>query len=183
MKSELVTLGAGCFWCVETIFSRVKGVISVVSGYADGDIENPTYKEVVSGTTNHAEVVQVEYDPSIIPFEQLLSVFFAIHDPTTLNRQGADIGTQYRSTVLYHNNEQRTACIDKIAAVNNSGEYEQAVVTKIVPYSHFYSAESYHQDYFNNNTDNQYCQLVVAKKVQKFLNEFSHLLKPEMVLS
>ncbi|GHE81745.1 peptide-methionine (S)-S-oxide reductase MsrA [Thalassotalea profundi] len=177
MKTNLITLGAGCFWCTETIFSRLKGVITVVSGYADGDIENPTYEQVCSGTTNHAEVIQIEYDPNVVSFDQLLDVFFAIHDPTTLNRQGDDIGTQYRSTVLYHNDAQRVATLEKIAQLSQSGEYEQAIVTKVAAYSNFYSAESYHQNYFTNNTDNRYCQLVVAKKVQKFLTTFSHLLK------
>ncbi|XQW85696.1 peptide-methionine (S)-S-oxide reductase MsrA [Thalassotalea piscium] len=177
MKTDIITLGAGCFWCTETIFSRLKGVQSVVSGYADGDIENPTYEQVCSGATNHAEVIQVTYEPSVISLETILTVFFAIHDPTTLNRQGDDIGTQYRSTVLYHNDEQRSATLAKISHLTDSGEYPQAIVTKVVPYSHFYSAESYHQDYFANNADNRYCQLVVAKKVQKFLSNFSHLLK------
>lgn len=179
MKTELITLGAGCFWCTETIFSRLKGVIAVVSGYADGDVENPTYEQVCSGSTNHAEVIQVEYDPNVISVEQLLTVFFAIHDPTTLNRQGDDIGSQYRSTVLYHSQEQRDAALEKISTLTESGEFEQDIVTKVVAYSTFYSAEGYHQNYFTNNTDNQYCQLVVAKKVQKFLSNFSHLLKDE----
>ncbi|GAA5139890.1 peptide-methionine (S)-S-oxide reductase MsrA [Thalassotalea piscium] len=179
MKTEQITLGAGCFWCVETIFARLKGVNKVISGYADGDIEDPTYEQVCTGTTNHAEVVQISYDPHVISFEKLLTVFFAIHDPTTLNRQGGDIGTQYRSTVIFHTDEQRAATINKIEALEQSGEFEQKIVTTVVPFSHFYSAESYHQDYFTNNTDNQYCQLVVAKKVQKFLSNFSHLLKDE----
>ena len=179
MKSEIITLGAGCFWCVENIFSRIRGVISVVSGYADGDVEQPSYEEVCSESTNHAEVVQITFDPEVISFDEILTVFFAIHDPTTLNRQGADVGTQYRSTVLYNNVEQKNAALNKIKALNNSEIFEQKIVTSVVAEKNFYAAENYHQNYYNNNSENQYCQLVVAQKIQKFLSEFSHLLKDD----
>ena len=179
MTIEKVTLGAGCFWCVENIFSRIKGVTSAISGYADGDVENPSYEQVCSGETNHAEVVQLTYDSDVISFDTILTVFFAIHDPTTLNRQGNDIGTQYRSTILHHDEQQKVASLQKIAELDQSEEFADPIVTTVVPYSTFYSAESYHQDYFNNNPDNQYCQLVVAKKIQKFLANFAHLLKEE----
>lgn len=179
MTIEKITLGAGCFWCVENIFSRIKGIQSAVSGYADGDVENPSYEQVCSGSTNHAEVVQITFDTDLISVETILTVFFAIHDPTTLNRQGNDIGTQYRSTILYHNEQQKALSNQKIAAINESGEFADPVVTTVVPYRNFYSAESYHQDYYTNNPDNQYCQLVVAKKIQKFLANFAHLLKAQ----
>jgi len=177
MASEQITLGAGCFWCIENIFSRIKGISAAVSGYADGDFDSPTYEQVCSGSTNHAEVVQLTFDPSIISIEELLTVFFGIHDPTTLNRQGDDIGSQYRSTIIYHNNEQKLSAEKKIALLAASATFSQPIVTSIVPISNFYSAESYHQDYYNNNSDNQYCQLVVAKKIQKFLSEYAHLLR------
>ncbi len=176
---ETITLGAGCFWCVENIFFRVKGVITATSGYADGDTENPSYEQVCSGKTNHAEVVKLTFDPQIVTLDEIFTVFFAIHDPTTLNRQGGDIGSQYRSTILFHNELQKEIAEDKITELTNKRQFSDAIVTSVVAYNHFYSAEQYHQEYFDNNPDNQYCQLVVAKKIQKFLNEFSHLLKPE----
>jgi peptide-methionine (S)-S-oxide reductase len=177
MALEQITLGAGCFWCIENIFSRVKGVSSAISGYADGDVDNPTYEQVCSGSTNHAEVVQLTFDPNVISVDNILVVFFAIHDPTTLNRQGNDVGSQYRSTIIYHNNEQKLAAEKKMASLMTSKVFSQPIVTSIVAINNFYSAESYHQDYYNNNSDNQYCQLVVAKKIQRFLSEFAHLLK------
>ena len=179
MTVETITLGAGCFWCVENIFSRIKGVQSAVSGYADGDVENPSSQQVCQGSTNHAEVVQVTFDAKILSVEEILTVFFAIHDPTTLNRQGNDVGTQYRSTILYHNENQQHLAENKIKQLTDNKSFDQEIVTQVKPIRHFYSAESYHQDYFNNNPDNQYCQLVVAKKIQQFLNNFSHLLKED----
>lgn len=176
---ETITLGAGCFWCVENIFSRVKGIISAVSGYADGDIENPTYEQVCTGETNHAEVVQLCFDKQKISLDEILTVFFAIHDPTTLNRQGEDIGSQYRSTILFNSEKQKEAAENKLKEVEKNSHFSEPIVTTIVAQKHFYSAEQYHQQYFDNNPENQYCQLVVAKKIQKFLKEFSHLLKTE----
>lgn len=182
MNFEKITLGAGCFWCVENIFSRVKGVISVTSGYADGDIENPSYEQVCSGISNHAEVVQIAFNPSQLSVEQLLTVFFAIHDPTTINRQGEDIGSQYRSTILFHNSTQQTIAETKISQLNAQKVFEHPIVTLVKAENNFYNAEDYHQDYVTNNPENKYCQLVVAKKIQKFLSEFSHLLKDENLL-
>lgn len=183
MSIEKITLGAGCFWCVENIFARINGVVSVTSGYADGDIENPSYEQVYTGTTNHAEVVQIAFSPEQLSVEQILTVFFAIHDPTTINRQGDDIGSQYRSTILFHNQDQQKSAIARIAELTNEKAFEQPIVTSVKAANNFYSAESYHQDYFTNNPENKYCQLVVAKKIQKFLNEFSYLLKDENLTS
>lgn len=179
MNIETITLGAGCFWCVENIFARIKGVVSVTSGYADGDIVNPSYQQVSSGIGDHAEVVQVKFNPSELTVDEILTVFFAIHDPTTLNRQGDDIGRQYRSTILFHTAEQQAIAEAKIAQLNAEQTFTQLIVTLVKAANSFYSAEDYHQDYFTNNPDNQYCQLVVAKKIQKFLNDFSHLLQDQ----
>lgn len=177
MNAEEITLGGGCFWCIENILSRVKGISNVTSGYANGDVENPTYEEVCAGTTNYAEVVKVVFDPAIVSFETILEVFFAIHDPTTLNRQGNDIGTQYRSIIIVENAEQKVSALNKINELNNSNTFDDKIVTTVEEKLNYFAAEDYHQDYYNNNADNQYCQLVVAKKIQKFLNNFSHLLK------
>lgn len=177
MNIETITLGAGCFWCVENIFSRIKGVQTVVSGYADGDLTNPTYEQVSTGLTNYAEVIQLTFDKEQLSIEQVLTVFFAIHDPTTLNRQGDDIGSQYRSTILVHNEEQNITAIRKLTQLASDNTFKDPIVTSIKKVNNFYSAESYHQDYFENNPNNRYCQLVVAKKIQKFLTEFSHLLE------
>lgn len=179
MSIETITLGAGCFWCVENIFARIKGVVSVTSGYADGDIVNPSYQQVCNGIGNHAEVVQITFNPEQLTIEEILTVFFAIHDPTTLNRQGDDIGSQYRSTILFHSTEQQAIAQAKIAQLNATQSFQQPIVTIVKAANNFYSAEDYHQDYFTNNPDNKYCQLVVAKKIQKFLSEFSYLLKDE----
>jgi peptide-methionine (S)-S-oxide reductase len=179
MSIETITLGAGCFWCVENIFARIKGVVSVTSGYADGDIVNPSYQQVCNGIGNHAEVVQVTFNPEQLTIEEILTVFFAIHDPTTLNRQGDDIGSQYRSTILFHSTEQQAIAQAKIAQLNATQYFQQPIVTIVKAANSFYSAEDYHQDYFTNNPENKYCQLVVAKKIQKFLSEFSYLLKDE----
>jgi peptide-methionine (S)-S-oxide reductase len=176
---ETITLGAGCFWCVENIFGRIKGVLSVTSGYADGDVIKPSYEQVCSGITNHAEVVQITFNPSQLAIEQLLTVFFAIHDATTLNRQGDDIGSQYRSTILCHTPAQQVVAKTKIAQLHSQQYFEQAIVTSVKAATNFYSAEDYHQDYVTNNPENKYCQLVVAKKIQTFLSEFSYLLKNE----
>lgn len=179
MSIEKITLGAGCFWCVENIFARIKGVLSAVSGYADGDINNPSYEQVCNGIANHAEVVQITFDTQLIDLETILTVFFAIHDPTSIDRQGDDIGHQYRSTILFHSAEQQAIAEKRIAQLNNSQTFEQTIVTTVKAVNNFSSAESYHQDYVTNNPENRYCQLVVARKIQKFLAEFSHLLKAE----
>ena len=183
MTVEKITLGGGCFWCIENIFKRVKGVLSVKSGYSAGDNINPSYEEVCTGKTNHAEVVQIEFDNTIVTLETLLTVFFGIHDPTTLNRQGNDSGSQYRSIILYRNEQQKQISEQKIAELSNTDylddKEENTIVTELKQFEQFYSAESYHEDYYDNNPDNQYCQLVVAKKIQKFLANFSHLLKEE----
>ena len=179
MNLEEITLGGGCFWCIENIFSRVKGITKVVSGYANGDIENPSYEQVCSGNTNHAEVVKVSFDANVVSLDTVLDVFFAIHDPTTLNRQGNDIGTQYRSIIVVENDTQREAALAKIKQLTDANAFEDDIVTLVEHKKNYYAAEDYHQDYYNNNTENQYCQLVVAKKIQKFLTNFSHLLKEE----
>lgn len=177
MTKELITLGGGCFWCIENIFKRVKGVEAVVSGYSGGDNANPTYEQVCSGSTNHAEVVQITFDTHVISLDTLFTVFFAIHDPTTLNRQGDDIGSQYRSIILYHNDMQKKQAKAKIQQLEKSQVFTNPIVTEVTAFERFYSAESYHQNYVENNPENQYCQLVVAKKIQKFLSDFSYLLK------
>jgi peptide-methionine (S)-S-oxide reductase len=164
-KTELATLGGGCFWCLEACFELLPGVKSVTSGYAGGTKENPTYKEVCSGDTGHAEVVQIEFDPSVTSYEKLLETFWQIHDPTTLNRQGHDVGTQYRSIILYHNDAQKAAAEKSMKEAQK--ELSRPIVTQIVPLKRFWPAEAYHQDYFRNNPDQGYCQMVVRPKVEK----------------
>lgn len=175
--TEVATLGAGCFWCVEAIFQQLEGVIKVESGYSGGDVKNPTYKQVCTGETGHAEVIQVTYDTTKINFEGLLEVFFKTHDPTTLNRQGADEGTQYRSSIFYHNEQQKETAERIIKAVDASGAYNSKIVTTLEPYHVFYVAEDYHQNYFNENGEQPYCQLVVKPKVDKFQKVFKDKLK------
>jgi peptide-methionine (S)-S-oxide reductase len=174
---EVATLGGGCFWCLEAVFEQLRGVEKVESGYAGGDVPNPTYQQVCSGTTGHAEVVQVTFDPSVLSYGDLLDVFFAIHDPTTLNRQGYDVGTQYRSAVFYHTPEQKRAAEAKIAELNAAGVWDVPLVTEVVPLREFYRAEDYHQQYFRNNPGQGYCQAVVAPKVAKFRKRFANRLK------
>lgn len=176
-KYETITLGAGCFWCVEAIYSRINGVISVTSGYSGGHTENPTYKEVCTGETGHAEVVQVVYDPMVIPLAKILEVYFKTHDPTTLNRQGADIGTQYRSVIFYHSEEQKRVALEIKDLLNKSGIWSDPIVTTIEPFRNFYKAENYHQDYFANNAKQPYCQMVINPKVEKFEKLFKEYLK------
>jgi peptide-methionine (S)-S-oxide reductase len=176
-KIETITLGAGCFWCVEAIYSRLNGVISVTSGYSGGNVENPTYKDVCTGETGHAEVVQIAYNPTIIPLAKILEVFFKTHDPTTLNRQGADIGTQYRSVIFYHNEDQKRVAQEVKELLNKSGIWNDKIVTTIESFNNFYKAESYHQDYFENNAKQPYCQMVINPKVEKFERIFKDYLK------
>jgi peptide-methionine (S)-S-oxide reductase len=176
-KIDTATFGAGCFWCVEAVFQQMKGVHQVVSGYSGGKVENPTYKEICSGLTGHAEVVQVYYDSSVVSFDKLLEVFWATHDPTTLNRQGADVGTQYRSVVFYHNDRQKELAEKYKQKLNDAGVYTSPVVTEISPLINFYKAEDYHQNYFNDNTQQPYCQYVIQPKLDKFRKVFSESLK------
>jgi peptide-methionine (S)-S-oxide reductase len=172
----VATFGAGCFWCVEACFSQMNGVVEVLSGYMGGTTLNPTYKEVCTGTTGHAEVAQIKYNPSIISYEELLEVFWFVHDPTQLNRQGNDIGTQYRSVVFYHNDEQKQLAEHYKKKLNESGAYSSAVVTEISPAAEFYVAEEYHQGYFFDNPDQPYCSAVVRPKVEKFRKVFAEKL-------
>ncbi len=175
------TFGGGCFWCTEAVFLELKGVHSVVSGYSGGRTENPTYEEVCTGRTGHAEVIQIEYDPNEVAYEQLLEVFFATHDPTTRNRQGNDIGTQYRSVIFFHDEEQEKIARDVIKALRREKVYQNRIVTEVEELKKFYPAEDYHQDYFANNADkNPYCQQVVRPKVEKFRKVFAERLKEEV---
>lgn len=178
MGMKIATFANGCFWCTEAIFSELKGVTNVTSGYTGGQTENPTYKEVCSGNTGHAECLQITYDPGVISFDELLEVFWKTHDPTTLNRQGGDVGTQYRSGIFYHDEEQRVLAEKYKAELDNSGAYENPIVTEITAFTKFYPAEAYHQEYFANNENaNPYCKLVVRPKVDKFKKVFSAKLK------
>jgi peptide-methionine (S)-S-oxide reductase len=169
---EVATLGGGCFWCLDAVFRDLRGVEKVESGYSGGTTPNPSYEEVCTGKTGHAEVVQVTFDPATIPYKDLLGVFFAIHDPTTLNRQGGDVGTQYRSAIFYHSPEQRAAAEQVIRELEAEGLWEDPVVTTVTPFTTFYPAESYHQDYFNRNPYQPYCAAVIAPKVAKFRSKY-----------
>ena len=164
---EIATLAGGCFWCLDAVFRQLKGVESVVSGYTGGQYPKPSYRDVCSGMTGHAEVVQITFDPSVISYRDLLGVFFTTHDPTTLNRQGADVGTQYRSAVFYHSPEQREAAEQVIDELNRNEVWDDPIVTEVKPIGPFYPAEAYHQDYYAANSDQPYCQIVVAPKVAK----------------
>lgn len=174
---EQATFGAGCFWCVEAVFQRLNGVKSVVSGYAGGTVNNPTYKEVCSGLTGHAEVAQITYDPGIITYEELLEVFWKTHDPTTLNRQGGDVGTQYRSVVFYHNEAQKKLAEYYKSKLDESEVFDDPIVTEISELPEFFEAEDYHRNYFNNNPTQPYCSVVIGPKVQKMEQVFAAKLK------
>jgi peptide-methionine (S)-S-oxide reductase len=174
---EHIALGAGCFWCVEAAFMDLKGIDSVKSGYTGGHTSNPTYKEVCTGETGHAEVVYITYDPNIIPFTKILEVYFTVHDPTQINRQGNDIGTQYRSEIFYTTEQQKVASIQAISQLEQSGVFLLPIATKVTPLGAFYPAEEYHDNYFNINPENTYCQLVVKPKVEKIKKVFADLLK------
>lgn len=176
-QNEVATLGAGCFWCVEAVFQKIKGVERVQSGYSGGHIKNPGYREVCTGRTGHAEVVQIEFDPNIVSFAELLMVFFTVHDPTTLNRQGGDVGTQYRSAIFYHSESQRATAEKAKIAASESGDWKDPIVTEITAFETFYSAEDYHNNYFNLNSEQPYCAAVVRPKVEKFTKRFNDLLK------
>jgi peptide-methionine (S)-S-oxide reductase len=171
------TLGGGCFWCVEAIYQDLQGVEQVVSGYAGGTVQNPTYQQVCTGTTGHAEVVQIAFDPEIISYADLLYIFWRTHDPTTLNRQGADVGPQYRSIILYHDQEQKAIAEQSKRETDASGLWPNPIVTEIVPFDVLYPAEAYHQEYYRNNANQPYCQIVIDPKVSKFRKEFKDRLK------
>jgi len=174
---ETATIAGGCFWCTEAIFQRLKGVVSVMPGYAASEVPNPTYRQVCSGKTGAAEAIQLTFDPSIISFETLLEIFWHLHDPTTLNRQGNDVGTQYRSGIYYHNDEQKRVALASKEALEKSGAYKHPVVTEIEPFTNFYPAEDYHQDYYDNNREQGYCMFVIDPKVQKLLREYRDVVK------
>jgi peptide-methionine (S)-S-oxide reductase len=176
-KLEKVTFGEGCFWCCEAVFQRLRGVQSVESGYSGGNVDKPTYEQVCSGRTGHAEVIQVTYDPAQISFDELLKVFWQTHDPTTLNQQGHDVGTQYRSAVFYHSDEQKRIAEEYKRQLDKSGTFKSPIVTEITQFKNFYPAENYHQNYFNANPTQRYCEFVIRPKVEKFNKEFKDLLK------
>jgi len=174
---EQATFGAGCFWCVEAIFHQVKGVESVEAGYAGGHVKNPTYREVCSGKTGHAEVARIVFDPDVVSYKELLEVFWHTHNPTTKNRQGADVGTQYRSVIFYHDEKQKKIAEQSLKKTDASGLWDDPIVTEIEPLENFYKAEDYHQNYYQNNPNQGYCSIVIAPKLKKFKKEFSYLLK------
>ena len=177
--SEIATLGGGCFWCIEAVFQRLDGVLKVESGYTGGKVEKPTYKEVCTGNTGHAEVVQVTFDPSVVSFSDILQVFFASHNPTTLNRQGNDAGTQYRSAIFYANPSQKEVAEAYVRQLDSAKTWSNALMTEISPLTIFYKAEDYHQDYYNLNGSQPYCAFVVRPKVEKFMKEFGGRAKKE----
>jgi methionine-S-sulfoxide reductase len=174
---EVATFGGGCYWCIEAVFQRLEGVEKVESGFSGGQVKNPTYKEVCTGTTGHAEVIQITFDTTKTSFEEILKVFFTMHDPTTLNRQGNDIGTQYRSAVFYHNDAQKKAAEEIIAALNTSKAYPNPIVTEVSKLDVFYKAEDYHQNYYNENSGEGYCRFVIQPKIEKFEKVFKDRLK------
>ena len=177
MRKDVATLAGGCFWCLEAVFDDLEGVDDVVSGYAGGSVPNPTYKHVCTGETGHAEVVQVTFNPDVISYRDMLRVFFTIHDPTTLNRQGADVGTQYRSAIFTHNETQEKVAEEVIAELNDAGIWDDPIVTEVVPLEAFYPAEDYHQEYFRRNPNQGYCRVVIAPKVAKFRKQYLDRLK------
>lgn len=177
MITDTATFGNGCFWCTEAIFQQLDGVLKVESGYSGGQVENPTYKEVCEGTTGHAEAIRIVYDPARISYDDLLQVFWETHDPTTLNRQGNDVGTQYRSVIFYHNDEQKEKAQYYLKKLEESKAFDKPIVTEISPMTRFYIAENYHQDYYNNNGSQPYCYYVIKPKLEKFRKAFSEKLK------
>lgn len=175
--TEGITLGGGCFWCVEAVYARVEGVEEAISGYAGGHVPDPTYRAVCSGATGHAEVVQVRFRPDTIPLRQILEIFFTVHDPTTHNRQGADIGTQYRSAIFYHDEDQGAVVREVVADLDANGPWDDPIVTEIAPLDTFYPAEDYHQEYYDQNRQQPYCRAVIDPKVAKFRQRFAHRLR------
>ncbi len=174
---EVATLGGGCYWCLEAVFQRLEGVEKVESGFSGGQVKNPSYKEVCTGTTGHAEVIHITFDPKKVAFAEILKVFFTMHDPTTLNRQGNDVGTQYRSAVFFHNDEQKKTAEEIIAELNKAHAYDSPIVTEVTKFDTFYKAEDYHQDYYNNNKNQPYCAYVIQPKIEKFEKVFKDHLK------
>lgn len=177
MKTELATFGGGCFWCIEALFQQLKGVIKVTSGYSGGTSENPDYHELHYGKSGHAEVIQIEFNPSIITYTELLEIFWKIHNPTTLNQQGNDVGEEYRSIILFHSPDQQMIAENSKKKLDESGYYDKPAVTEIVPFTSFYTAEEYHQNFYNKNRNKPYCQIVIDPKVSKFRKEFASKLK------
>lgn len=177
MQHEIAVFGGGCFWCTEAVFQRLKGVRSVTPGYAGGKMENPSYYDVSEGTTGHAEVVKIEFDPSVISYEELLDVFWAVHDPRSLNRQGTDVGTQYRSVIFYTTEKQKELAEQSKKKLSNSGHPTRPIVTEIKPLDKCYDAESYHKNYYKKSPDQPYCQLVISPKINKLISQFSSLVK------
>lgn len=178
---ETATFGGGCFWCTEAIFQSLNGVLKVISGYMGGEFANPTYEAVCNGDTGHAEIIQIDFNPGIISFEDLLLVFFKTHNPTTLNRQGNDVGTQYRSVIFYHNQEQKEQAHKMIDTLTKQLVFERPIVTEVSPVTDFYSAENYHQNYFNRNAGQSYCTFVIQPKLVKFAENFRDKIKPELL--
>jgi peptide-methionine (S)-S-oxide reductase len=176
---EVATLGGGCFWCLEAVYEQLIGVEKVESGYSGGAVVNPSYQQVCTGTTGHAEVVQITFDPQVITFEEILEVFFTIHDPTTLNQQGADIGSQYRSAIFYHGEEQKATAERVLAKIAEAGIWKDPIVTEVIPFSDYYKAEDYHQEYFRRNPGQSYCRVVIAPKVAKFRTQYMAKLRWE----
>ncbi len=176
-NQEIATLAGGCFWCLEAVYDDLRGVMSVESGYAGGSVKNPTYRQVCEGTTGHAEAVRITFDPQVVSYAELLRVFFTIHDPTTLNRQGADVGTQYRSAIFYHSEEQREVAEQVIAELGAAQVWDTPIVTEVSPLPDYYPAEDYHQEYFQRNPEQPYCRAVVAPKVSKFRKQYLEQLK------
>ena len=176
-KYQIATLGGGCFWCLEAAFQRLEGVHSVISGYSGGREEHPTYKEVCTGETGHVEVIQISFDPQVITFRELLEIFFFIHNPTTLNRQGGDVGTQYRSVIFYQSSEQQVIAGELIKELEDEQLYDEPIVTQVVEFDRFYSAEDYHQDYYQNNTQQAYCNVVISPKLAKFRAKYKEKLR------
>ena len=181
MTYEIATLGGGCFWCIETIYQDLQGVKSSISGYSGGHVENPTYQAVCNETTGHAEVVQVTFEPEIVSFKEILEIFFTIHDPTTLNRQGGDRGTQYRSAIYYHSDEQKLVAEQTITETNKAKLWKNPIVTEVTKFDEFFVAEDYHQEYFKNNSSQQYCRVIIAPKVAKFRQKYLNRLKKSVV--
>lgn len=176
---EIATLANGCFWCTEAMFSRVKGIKSVIPGYSGGKTSNPSYEQVCTGITGHAETIQIKYDPKIISFEKILDIFWHTHDPTTLNRQGNDVGTQYRSAIFYHDENQKNIAEKSKIEVEKEGVFKNPIVTEIIPFSNFYPAEDYHKEYYENNRNAPYCSFVIDPKIQKLLQKYSDKIKQE----
>lgn len=178
-KLQLATLAGGCFWCTEALFKRLKGVKSVVPGYAGGSVKNPTYEQVCEGTTGHAESIQIAFDTAQIPFQKILDIFWHTHDPTTVNRQGSDAGTQYRSAIFYHNDKQKEDALKSKEELEKEGVYKDPIVTKIEPFTNFYVAEDYHKNYFDKNREASYCNFVIDPKIHKLLKEYASDVKEE----